>query len=191
MPILPPLSPQELQASRRRQAIYERLGAKLAASTLSKIPPEQEHLAAGEDLQKIRELREKKRRRDARRNRLPAFLRRHLTRLSQMLKLKLLALSLKASSSSFWLARRTTLRMSVSKFLSLNIRRPKRGAWLKRLVSPTRKKSISGRWPCGSGGNISATNISSPMKESRAFTRSPISFETWRALARRKKSARN
>lgn len=100
------MTAKEVQQSLRRQKMLESLGEKFLRSQISKLPPSQAHLLPEEDRKlagtKVRVAQPLTK---------PGFLKRHSMRLWTMLKWKLLAKSLKASSSLYWSARRTTWRM--------------------------------------------------------------------------------
>jgi hypothetical protein len=170
-------TPQEVNRLLFKQRCLESLGAKLAISMLSKIPKEQADLLPAEDRHLAGKKAEQKTRAAARRKILPAFLRRRLTRWTTILKLKLLALSLKASSSSYWFLRRTTWRMLATKFSRRNTRRTSPAASPTRPSSPKKKNSFSVASPSGSGENISGTNICSATKPSPPSTSSNIACE--------------
>lgn len=169
-----PLTPSELAASRRRQAMLEKWSERLAVSTASKVRPEQRELLP-EQYQNLAGSRAKDREKKAGlRTMLPDFLSRKLTRWSTILQLKMLAWSLKRLSSSYWWQQRMALRIKIFFSSSNAIPRPKRGASPISSSSRTKRKSILGRWRFGFGANTSVTTTSSPMNRSRESSSSNI-----------------
>jgi hypothetical protein len=183
-----PATPQEIRRLLIRQKIAEAVASKLATSMLSKVPPVQAHLLAPEDRHLAGRAALRKIKADARLKMLPGFLRKRFPKWSSILKLKLLALSLKGCSWSYWFRRRTELRKAGIRFSLKNSRSTSRAASPTRPSSPTVSGNSSEGWPFVSGENISGTSTSFPMKPSRESMRFSTYSEMWRALARRGKS---
>lgn len=166
------LTKTEVAASLRRQRFLESLADRLTKSTASKVPVEMAHLLPSPDQHLAGKRDKQKSRSDARRKMVPAFLRKKLMRWWTILKWKLIARSLRAFSSSYWLRQRIISRTIASRFSKMPTRKRWLAAWRKRPDSPTRSESISAASSYVSGENISATNSCSPMKASRPHTRS-------------------
>jgi hypothetical protein len=160
------MTPLQIKQSLRRQRMLEKMGEMLVKSRASKVPLSQVDLLPEED----RHLAGKKKRVAVLPKILPAFLVRKSTKWWTILKLKLLARSLKVASSSFWSLRRMELRMRVTRFLKRSTPKPTRAAWLTRPSFLRRRKNILAESPSVSGENISETNTFSPMREPRRYT---------------------
>jgi hypothetical protein len=164
------MTSSQQKASLRRQRMLEFLGDRLVTSQASKVPASQAHLLPEEDRHLAGSRERKKIKEDARRKILPDFLRRRLTRWRTILKLKLLARSLKVSSSSFWWLRLITLRMLVTSSSAKGSKSQRLRGWLTRLVSQKRSENSSAPSSSASGENTSGTNTFFRKRPSREFT---------------------
>jgi|ERR1700677_3143339 len=181
----------QTKALLRRQKILESLGEKLATSTASKVPTEQaellpenhRHLAGKTELEKSRSA--------ALRKMVPAFLRNAWTKRSSILKLKLLAWSLRLASSSFWWRQRKISAMLATKSSSPSILKPWLAAWQTRPSSLRLRKNTFPASSSGSGENISAITTCLVTKPSRRFIWRNIFCGTGQASRRSDESTKN
>lgn len=177
------LTPQQVKQSLNRQRFLESMGERFATYQASKVPTHQASLLPDEHRHLAGKEQAKKEAVAARRKIMPAFLRKRLTRWSSILKLKLLAWSLKKSSSSFWFLRRMKSRTQNLILFAKSIPKRTLAVWRISSSSLRRKKNISEVSPSVFGENISATNTSFPMKESPASTLQNTRSEIGKASA--------